>query len=691
MKQIIFESSSAFILLCAAAGVGYAVLLYRSKNPWSKALNRALFALRAIVVFVLAFFLIGPIVKQVSNVHEKPVFVLLQDNSLSVKETTDSVTREAIAKQLTSLQTSLDGIGYEAVITNFSDEGIDHRYEVQSTNIHESLRRLSNRYEGRRFDGVVLVSDGIYNTGLSPLYGHYNFPVYTVGVGDTTQRADLLIKNLVYNKIAYQGNRFPLRAEVSVKGFSNEPVAISLTHKGKVIDRQTKSVSGDGLITFEFQPLAAEEGIQRWDIQVEVKPGEQNIKNNRASVFIEVVEGKKKILVVSSAPHPDIKALRSVIDQNSNFEFLLHVPGIESTEARNLQPENVDLAIFHQAPDTRGRTRELFQRFVKSKTSLLLVIGQSSDLNLIAQQQMPLIFEQPPRQFDDVTPVVNTSFESFLLSTEAHSVFAGFPPVQVHFGKLQIPPTATPLLFQKVGSLATEKPLLYVQTDEARKTAIMLGDGIWRWRLHEFSRTENTEAFDEVFGKLIQFLSTTDDKSKFRSYPVQQQFTDTEPVVFESQVYNDIFEPIYGNTIDIELTDEQGKRTSYSYITSPGNSRYPVGGLKEGVYRYRSSTLLNGKREEVRGQFLVVAQQIELQNLTADFDLLRKLSTQTGGAFYPAAQLGMLQQVLTRNEAQSIIRSEERYDSLINLKWIFFMLLLLVSAEWFLRKYFGSY
>ena len=52
-------------------------------------------------------------------------------------------------------------------------------------------------------------------------------------------------------------------------------------------------------------------------------------RNNRSSVFIEVVEGKKKILVIASSPHPDIKALREVVDKNPNYEFLLHIPGVE--------------------------------------------------------------------------------------------------------------------------------------------------------------------------------------------------------------------------------------------------------------------------------------------------------------------------------------------------------------------------
>lgn len=691
MKQIVFESAPAFILVCLAVGLGYAFLLYRTKNPWGVALNRILFVLRATVTFLLAFFLLGPIVKQISNVYEKPVFAIVQDNSGSIKETVDSLTRRQLASQISEVQTLLQKQGYESVVTNLNGDGVDDQFTSPLTNIHESLRMLSNRFEGRNLSGVILISDGIYNAGLSPLYGEYNFPVYTIGVGDTTQRSDLMIKNLVYNKIAYQGNKFPLRAEISVKGFANEKVSVSLAHKGNVIDRQTKESSGDGLITFEFQPVAAEQGIQRWDIQVEAKASEHNTRNNRIAVFIEVVEGRKKILLIASAPHPDIKALRSVIEQNSNFEFLLHVPGVEETLPANLQPDNIDLAVFHQAPDTRGKTRELFTRFAKSRTSLMLILGNSSDLNLITQQQMPLAFEQVPRQFDEVMPVLSPTFSNFTISTEANSIFANFPPVQVHFGKLKLPGAVTPIAFQKVGSVTTDKPLLYVQTEDLRKIGVLLGEGIWRWRLHEYSRTEKTVGFDELFGKLFQYLSTSDDKRKFRSYTVQQQFTDTEPVIFESQVYNDIFEPVSGNTIDLELQDEQGRKTDYTYITSPGNSRYPIGGLKEGVYRYRAATVINNQREEVNGQFLVVAQQVELQNLTADFDLLRKLSIATGGAFYTANRWENLSQNLAQKEAKTIIRTEERYDSIINLKWIFFLLLLLVSGEWFLRKYYGSY
>lgn len=692
MKNIILESNPAFILLCVAIAVGYAYVLYTTKHPWSGTLNKILFGVRTVLVFLLAFLLLGPIIRQINNLYEKPVFVILQDNSVSVKETTDSVSRNNLQQALTSLKNSLNSNGYEAFKNDLTGEEVSVvKYTEPVSDLQGALRKISNQYEGQQVAGVLLVSDGIYNSGLSPLYTAYSFPVYTLGVGDTAQRQDISIKELIYNKIAYQGNQFPIRAEVLVKGFPNQNITVSLVRSGKVIDRQTKNSGTDQLLPVEFKVAATEQGLQRLDVQVEVMQQEKNVRNNKSTAFIDVVEGRKKILVVASAPHPDIKALRAIVDKNSNYEFILHIPGVEETETKNIQPANVDLAIFHQSPDKTGRTRDLFQRFAASKTSMLVVVGQQTDLKAMTDGKMPLAFDEPPRQYDDVMPVISPTFPYFLLSPEANSVFSGFPPVWVPFGRMQVPASAVTLLSQRVGSIATDKSLLWIDIPDNHKIAIMLGEGFWQWRLEEYSKNENTEAFDEVFGKLIQYLSTTDDKSRFKSYPLEQQFSDTEAVVFESQVYNEIYEPVFGNRIDLEITDDVGKKFKYNYVVSPGNARYQVGGLKEGIYKYTASTSINGKEEKVRGQFLVTAQQAELQNLTADFGLLRKLAGSTGGKFYTASQTDKLNADLTQKEATSVIHSEEKFDNLLNLKWVFFLLLALISAEWFLRKYHGGY
>ncbi|MFN8690652.1 MAG: hypothetical protein ACK5XL_11685, partial [Cyclobacteriaceae bacterium] len=130
---------------------------------------------------------------------------------------------------------------------------------------------------------------------------------------------------------------------------------------------------------------------------------------------------------------------------------------------------------------------------------------------------------------------------------------------------------------------------------------------------------------------------------------------------------------------------------SYQYVTSPGNTRFRLGNLPPGIYRFTASTLLNGQRETAGGQFLVSEQQAESLNLTADFSLLRELSRQTGGRFVAADQLARLQQELTQQPAQSTVRAEDSFKPLINLKWIFFLVVVLIGSEWFIRKYSGGY
>lgn len=672
-----------------ATGVGYGFLLYKAKHPWSKLTNQALFGLRVALVTFLAVLLLGPILKLTSNILEKPAFVFLVDNSLSIKEAVDSLQRKNLKDELNAVKKKLTDDGFEITQRNLSNEESENvLYTNGSSNLSGAMRELTADYEGKNLAGIVLVSDGIYNSGSSPLYNLLRIPIYTVGVGDTAERVDLVLKNLAYNKIAYQGNRFPLKVEALVKGMQNQDISVSVFRSGKLIDRQQRNSGSKQLVDFDFQLEASEKGIQRYDIAIERFPQERNQVNNRASAFIEVVEGKKKIVVIAPAPHPDIKVVRSVIEKNSNYEFILHIPGIK--EATTSQLDEADLAIFQQVTDMDGKTSALYSKYYKNNTALLVMIGPKTNLRQLVSNGIPIAFENVG-QWDDITPLINSQFRDFSFGENINGIFARYPPASVPFGKFTYPPHAHVLLYQRIGSVATERPLVLSVDENNRKLGIILGDGLWRWRLNEFSETEKTESFDEVFGKLIQYLSTKEDKRKFRSFPIQNEFTDAEAVVFESQVYNDLFEQVYGNKIDIELRDEKDRVTRYDYVTGSGSSRYRIGSLKEGVYRYKSTTLIAGKPEEVRGEFLVMAQMIESQNLTADFGLLRKLAVQTGGKFYQAKNVAKLDEDIRQTKVNSLIHSEESFNSLINLKWVFFLLLLLVSTEWFVRKYSGGY
>ncbi|MCE2893281.1 MAG: VWA domain-containing protein [Flammeovirgaceae bacterium] len=691
MKSLQFESSPFYILLCLAVGLGYAFLLYKAKAPWTERVNQFLFVLRAILVALLAVLLLGPILKITNQMVEKPTVAFLIDNSNSVQESTDSLTRRRLLKEIEETKNKFKAQGYEITTTNLDNSPTDKvHFTSPISDLTSAIRGVTARYEGKNLAGIVLISDGIYNTGTSPLYSPGRVPISTIGVGDTTNRVDLVLKNVAYNKITYQGNKFPVRAEVIVQELPNQKVTISVLKNGKVLSTQQKDSGTNSFLGFDFSIEALEKGIQRLDVVVEPVRGEASLKNNRSSFFVEVVEGRKKILLIAPAPHPDIKAIKAVVDNNFNYELVVHIPGVTELNPSMLKPNAAELVIFHQVADRNNRTASLYQQFKNSSASLLLIIGMQSNLRQLGANQIPLNFEGNG-QWDEVTPVINTTFRDFNFLENSNGVFSKYPPLNVPFGKFSFPTNASILLYQRIGSVATDRPLLLTWVEDKHKVAAIVGEGFWKWRLSEYSNTEKTVVFDDVFSKLIQYLSTLEDKRKFRSFAIQTEFSEATPVVIESQVYNDLFEPIYGNTIAIELKNEKGEITSYQYTTSPGGSRYQIGGLVEGVYQFKSSTDIQGKREQVGGQFLVTAQNIESQNLTADFGLLRKLSLATGGKFYLANEITQLKTDVENEKPQAIIRSNESFNSLINLKWFCFLLLALIATEWFFRKYHGGY
>ncbi len=296
-----------------------------------------------------------------------------------------------------------------------------------------------------------------------------------------------------------------------------------------------------------------------------------------------------------------------------------------------------------------------------------------------------------PGQSDRVTGQLNPSFQLLNLDPQRLAILERLPPLSVPFGEYRLTPGSEVVLYQRVGSVATTKPLLTVNTAGERKVAVLSGEGLWQWRQEEFALTEKQEVVDELFQKVIQLLSVKEDKRKFRVYPVSAEFDAGDRVAFQTEIYNDIYEKIYGQEVQLDITDERGKVQNYTYTYTAENPRFEISGLSEGAYRYRAAATLRSGREQVSGQFIVTDTDLEAQNTTADFGLLREVAQRTGGRFVQPNTLDGLVQIMTNNRPPDRLDSSEQMAELIQLKWLFFLLLLLATTEWVLRKYSGSY
>jgi len=690
--EIIFQTPLWYIGVCVLAGAAYAYFLYQPKPIWSKAVNYTLAAARGALISIIAFLLLNPLLRSIQTLTDKSKVVIAIDNSESVANYSPK-----LLATLNSLRESLMDEGLEVAVQtlnneNYQDELSKLKFNQTTTNLASILGSAKNNYEGRNLTDVILLTDGISNQGLSPTYGNFPFRVHSIGVGDTLPKRDISLKNIAANKIAYLGNQFPIQADLTASGFQGQTVTVSL--------RQNSATLGSQRVTFgqkedfkqvTFQTTSAVKGVQHYIIDVEVLKGEFTPRNNRRDIYLDIIDGKEKVLLLALATHPDIKAIRTILEKNLNYEVDVKIFGINPA-AETYPDKKYDLIILHQLPDLFGVGADIVQRYMqRDNTPVFFILGTQSNTTKVSQMNSAVAINANAGQIDKVSGRFNPNFRLLNLDPEKLRILEKMPPLTVPFGEYRPLPGSEVVLYQNVGNLKTNKPLLMLNTGGARKTAVLAGEGIWQWRMEEYALTEKQEAVDELLQKVMQLISVKEDKRKFRVYPLANEYNVGDKVSFETEVYNDIYEKTYGQTIRLDITDERGKTQPYTYTNEEGSSRFDLSSLNEGVYQYKATTSLKDKIETVTGQFIVRDLALESLNLTADYGLLRTLSQQTGGQFVKANQIENLKEYLLKNKAPDRLDSTEDLSELIQNKWLFFLLLLLATLEWGTRKYQGSY
>lgn len=689
--SLLFESPPWLIGVGVLMGLAYAVILYyKIKVPWRKSTNYILAGLRFLMVTQLTLLLFGPLIRQIQNSKEPPSIVFAIDNSQSISVIEDSTEIKSFQNTIRSLRQEFKDKGYSIEIRTLDGPETSEdtfQFNETSSNLNQMLQGIQNDYESRNLSNVLLFSDGLYNLGNNPAFHPYNFQINTVGLGDTTQRPDLNLNAILYNKIAYQGNKFPILAELFSYNLAGNTVVLQLIKNNRIIDqKQVRITNRNQFEQIEFLVEAEESGMSRYTIRANPVNGEFTTSNNTKEAFIDIIDGKEKILLVAPAPHPDIKAIKSALESNENYELITYVEGINQ-----YLEDKYDAIILHQVPDKRRKYEQVLGKIQTEKIPAFFIYGNQSDINRFNDLNGAVRIQPISYQRDNVFPLFNTEFSKFLYNEENIEALNDFSPVKVPFANYNLLPQSEVLLYQKVGKVNTKKPLLLIQRANDWTSAVLLGEGIWNWRLQEYAKNQSHKAFDEMISKIIQFLSTKEDKRRFKVYPTKNEYLNSESVVFETEVYNEIYEQIYGHKIDLTITDDQNNSTGYSYVTSENNSRYRLSGLENGIYTYVARSVIDGQQESSAGSFTVKDLQIETTKLTADHNLLRNIALKNGGKFYEKSQLDQLEEDILSQEMIQKIYSSEKYLSIINMKWGFFILILFVSTEWFLRKFHGSY
>jgi len=654
-----------------------------------KSWKRLLSIFRFVSLFFLSFLLLEPLLEYSKTKVEKPIVVLLKDNSSSILAHQDSSEygtryKTKMAELAANLSQDFEVASYTFGKQLSTNNELD--FNENGTNLSAVFSEIKQRYYNRNLGAIVLASDGIYNQGSNPLYTAKEFkgvPVNTILLGDSSPQKDAWIEHVFHNKIAYQGNTFPVEVAILSAGVLDAKSSVVIQSRGSVLSETPIQISSSkGVQKVRFEIEASQVGLQKFSIKIKGIEGEVTLQNNETSFYVEVLKSKQKILLLANSPHPDVQAIKNGLLENDNYEL--------DTKLANNIPRDLNqysLIITHNLPSSKFQVSQIFG----SAVPVFAFLGNQVDYSFFNQLGLGIQIIATKNE-TEAGLAVNPNFNQFELSREAMSKLGSYSPIQVPFSnKYEVSNSSQVALYQRIGPAKTEYPLLMFSSQEEKKRGVFVGEGMWRWRLQEYAEDGNCESVDELFQQSVQFLVAKEDKSRFRvtGKPIYVQ---GDEILVRAEVYNKSYEPINSQEVAFELTDEKNEK--FQFLFSPDGEAYKLslGKLRDGKYSYTTSTLVDGATETKSGEFSVEKINLELTQTRANVEVLSQLSANTNGKFLSLDESGLLPEFIVSNGSMTAVRYEEKeVEDLIELKFLFYLLLLILGVEWFVRKRNGGY
>jgi hypothetical protein len=691
--SILFDHPWWYLLICIATGVTASVLLYYHNQredfkPWH---NWLLGSFRAIVISLICFLILAPLLRMQVTHRQEPVILVFQDNSHSLDIEGAPAVDNDYKNQLNSFIQELSQ-SHSVATFAFGDQvrqTDDFDFQDKITDMSEIFASIDALYSNRNIGAVIIAGDGLFNRGMNPLYLSSNlmFPVYTVALGDTIPKRDLLISRLQHNRITYLNNIFPVEITVEARQAAGTRSRLRVFHQNQVVFEQNLRFGNESHFeTIPVQLEATETGIKRYRVAIDVIENEVSVENNVREFFIEVIDSRQKLLIVTASPHPDAGAIKLALEGNENYEA-------EVVLAQDFRGNirDYDMVIWHQLPARNQNAASLIITATQAQKPQLFILGALSDLNAFNTLQTGIQINIRTSGFTDSRAEPSTNFTLFQLSPEITALLPQLPPLTTHFARFTLAPATQVLAWQRISNVATEFPLIAFTQVSERKTGIIAGEGLWRWRLNDFARNGNHNAFNSLVTSMVQFLAVVEDKSFFR-VTTENFLYENEPALFEAELYNPSYELVNEPDVHLVITNEEGVSFDYVFARAGNAYRLNAGIFPVGEYRYTARTTLGAEEFRVNGQFTVSPLNIEGLNTVADHQLLFQMAENTQGRmFYTAQWDELLQEIKNRDDIKPVLYSQFDYEDIISMRWIFFLLLLLLSAEWFIRKYNGSY
>ena len=704
--NINFSFPSIYFFLGLLLLAVYTIYVYRYTVPLVSASKKILLiVLRTLALLLLLFVFFEPVLSLTKKKIIEPVNLVYVDNSRSI-QIKDGTNRENTIKQfINDLKNS--SISGNTKLFTFGSKVAGLNYDsLQKLNFNEGSTNFSNIFTtlnktDKNISSVVIVSDGVITDGADPLHTaeKLNAPIYTVGIGDTAARNDVLIKNVLYNDLIYAETPTSIVASIANTGFANRNVNVSLLENNIQVDRKNIVLSSDGIQNAEFTYTPKTSGEKKLTVSISNTQGEFTLANNKKIFYVNVLSNKVKVLVIAGSPSPDVSFIKNTLmtDNNLTVNSITQVAAdkfIEKNDKQKLlDSANVLILVGFPSKETPQNFLQAVLKEIADKDKpYFITMSSGVDFNRLKllQGELPFTINTVSSDYLEIQPEVSAeqADNPLLQNNAANPITAwnSLPPVYQPNVDMQPKPESEVLSRVKINNIPMNRPLILTRILGREKSVAVLAKDIWRWKLETVP--QNLDLFDRFILSSVKWLNTKEDHKQVTIKTSRKIYSLGEPVEFSAQVYDQSFNPI--SNAEVKVNIKSGNDNYALNLNSLGSGLYEgtFTTNKPGDYSFSGSATLNGSKLGTdNGNFNVGEVDIEMLNPRMNYEYLTLLSHQTNGRFFYNSNYKDLFRILKqRNDKSSKEKIEVSEVNIWSDEWLLIIVVILFGLEWFFRK-----
>ncbi len=715
--------------------------------------------LRALILLGLFAIICEPVWHEIVEKIQKPSLIFLIDNSMSMKnrdhypyETSEAlkktlpnidisqISRIQIAQELLKNSKKISQLHQQAKIKfyQFSDdyaqitslEQLDA--EGNRTDIYNNLIKTVDAFAGENIAAVFVLSDGQHNTHPNPsdrdrimqqtithLIQKDNTKVYTVGIGSTEKRKDLIVTGLDAPEFALMDDRVRFDVEILNHNYpEGKSVQIELRWGERLLSNQRIVLKNTNQAQKEslFHTFT-QEGEYNLSVRIFPDPEEITIENNVRTHTIKIIKQQFRVLYIEDIPRWEYRYLKNAMLRDGTVKvntWLISADGEfpqdKSKDAPNLtqQPTrqdltNYDCLILGDVSFSKlGKEMAAgLAEFVQEGGGLIFIAGiqnslknynDDANLKALLPVQLPRIIDEE-RNFENeqrfrltpegqVHPILRLTTEieqnSFLWERELPGFYWSYPVERAK-------PGATVLITHQ----ESNTPLVVTQVFGKGRTFFCGIDSTWRWRkpLPSDGYLMNPDRyFYRFWGQVIRYVAMGKLLGSGRQcflrvdnsqYPLGEK-------IRVSLTIRDPRQDKPPQEMEIFHLEPGGEKKSKKMTISESDaSSLETSFLATQLGEHKLWFMDDGK--EIQTTFQVVPSQAEAGDLELNEKDLQELAKKTGGEYIKPENF-------EESLAKKLIIQSVRLPQSISEKpywdywWWLVILIILWTIEWILRK-----